>query len=174
MTLYGKALGVSWLMECLGTSLGTPYTMIPPQLFQIMCYYTGLGQGILLELNPNILVRDEERMYEKEAVTVTLPWHRRRCSPDRPGQPPAAPWRSSRSRRAVSARWRRCCAPPRGTPPRPPGPPSPLPRRAHLNTEVKVYLVMLDQLGQLGNNNFKNCKILSSFMRQQVQTSNVL
>ena len=25
-------------------------------------HYTGLGQGILLELNPNILVRDEERM----------------------------------------------------------------------------------------------------------------
>ena len=25
-------------------------------------HYTGLGQGILLEFNPNILVRDEERM----------------------------------------------------------------------------------------------------------------
>ena len=63
--------------------------MIPPRLFHIMSFfrlpglvkrdffhwrqtqpvpresighYTGLGQGILLELNPNILVRDEERM----------------------------------------------------------------------------------------------------------------
>ena len=25
-------------------------------------HFTGLGQGILLEFNPNILVRDEERM----------------------------------------------------------------------------------------------------------------
>ena len=72
-----------------GTSRGTPFTMIPPRLFHIMSFfrlpglvkrdffhwrqtqpvpresighYTGLGQGILLELNPNILVRDEERM----------------------------------------------------------------------------------------------------------------
>ena len=35
------------LHELLGMSIG---------------HYTGLGQGILLELNPNILVRDEERM----------------------------------------------------------------------------------------------------------------
>ena len=72
-------------MECLGRSQGTPFTMIPPRLFHIMSFfrlpglvkrdffhwrqtqpvpresighYTGLGQGILLELNPNILVRD--------------------------------------------------------------------------------------------------------------------
>ena len=49
-------------MFCLGTSLGTPFTMIPPRLFQIMSHYTGLGQEILLELNHNILVRDEERI----------------------------------------------------------------------------------------------------------------
>ena len=46
----------------LGTSLGTPFTMIPPRLFQIMSHYTGLGQRILVELNPNILVRDAIRM----------------------------------------------------------------------------------------------------------------
>ena len=76
-------------MECLGRSQGTIFTVIPPRLFHIMSFfwlpglvkrdffhwrqtqpvpresighYTGLGQGILLELNPNILVRDEERM----------------------------------------------------------------------------------------------------------------
>ena len=52
----------------LGTSLGTTFTMIPPRLFQIMSHYTGLGQGILLELNPNILVRDEERMTNVTSV----------------------------------------------------------------------------------------------------------
>ena len=72
-----------------GTSGGSPFTMIPPRLFHIMSFfqlpglvkrnlfhwgqnepvprksighYTGLGQEILLELNPNILVRDEERL----------------------------------------------------------------------------------------------------------------
>ena len=72
-----------------GTSRGTPFTIIPQRLFHIMSFfrlpglvkrdffhwrqtkpvpresigqYTGLVQGILLELNPNILVRDEERM----------------------------------------------------------------------------------------------------------------
>ena len=72
-----------------GTSRGTPLAMIPPRLFHIMSFfwlpglvkrdffhwcqtqpvprestghYTGLRQGILLDLNPNILVRDEERM----------------------------------------------------------------------------------------------------------------
>ena len=36
-----------------GTSRSTPFTMTPPRLFHIMS---------LRELNPNILVRDEERM----------------------------------------------------------------------------------------------------------------
>ena len=74
-----------------GTSRGTPFTMIPPRLFHIISFfqlpglvkrdifhwrqtqhvpresighYTGLGQGILVELNPNILVRDEEIMLD--------------------------------------------------------------------------------------------------------------
>ena len=78
----------------LGTSRGTPFTMIHPRLFHtfsLFCHpgrvkrdlfhwrqtqpvpresighYTGLGQGILLELNPNILVRDEERMLGEQA-----------------------------------------------------------------------------------------------------------
>ena len=45
----------------LGTSLGTPFTMIPPRFFQKMFHYTGLGQRRLVELNPNI-VRDAIRM----------------------------------------------------------------------------------------------------------------
>ena len=72
-------------MECLGRSQCTPFIMIALRLFHIMSFfwlpglvkrdffhwrqtqpvpresighYTGLGQGILLELNPNILVRD--------------------------------------------------------------------------------------------------------------------
>ena len=49
----------------LGTSRGTTFTMIPPRLLQIMSHYTGLEQGILLELNPNILVRDEDRMSDE-------------------------------------------------------------------------------------------------------------
>ena len=40
-------------------------------------HYTGLGQGILLELNPNILVRDEERMYiVQDSVHFFLVHHR--------------------------------------------------------------------------------------------------
>ena len=31
-------------------------------------YYTGLGQRILVELNPNILVRDAKRMTSSKAV----------------------------------------------------------------------------------------------------------
>ena len=44
MTLCGKAMGLSWWMVSLGrsrglgTSLGTPFTMLPPQLFQIMSH----------------------------------------------------------------------------------------------------------------------------------------
>ena len=61
----------------LGTSLGTTFTMIPPRLFQIMSHYIGLGQRILLELNPNILVRDEERMC---SVAYLFSVHGKVCS----------------------------------------------------------------------------------------------
>ena len=55
MTSYGKALGLSWSMECLGrshglgTSLGTPFTMIPSTLFQIMYHCLGLLKRFFLE-----------------------------------------------------------------------------------------------------------------------------
>ena len=47
-------------MLCLGRSQGTTFTMIPPRLFHKMSllYYTGLGQRVLVELNPNILAPD--------------------------------------------------------------------------------------------------------------------
>ena len=35
-------------------------------------HYSGLGQGILLELNPNILVRDEERIYTVYPLPASL------------------------------------------------------------------------------------------------------
>ena len=42
-TLFGNAEGVSWWMECLGRSQGTPFTMIPPRLFHIMSFFRHPG-----------------------------------------------------------------------------------------------------------------------------------
>ena len=78
-----------------GSSRGTPFSMITPRVLHIMSifrlfilvkrdffhwrqtqpvpresigHYSGLGQGMLLEINPNILVRDEERMPNRPSI----------------------------------------------------------------------------------------------------------
>ena len=43
-------------------SLGTIFTSIPPRLFHILHQYLSFAGQTLVELNPNILVRDVERM----------------------------------------------------------------------------------------------------------------